>query len=147
MQHRRRRHTTTLKTPQTWASVVNYTFTEKIQPRGKATYQNLANSNVINIKIARLWEDGNCCINQWRKWDNMNTCIIFNNDSVLYIVHITDSPQACAIRLARKSSLPYCLLMTAVRIRDVASLTSWRFLAEEHTQSGRISRTFLQACS
>ena len=63
------------------------------------------------------------------------------------MVWIADSPQACAMRLAMKSSLPYCLLMTAVRMRAVASFTSWRFLAEEHTQSGRISRVFLHAFS
>lgn len=33
----------------------------------KATYQNLAYSDIINIEIARLWEDGNCCTNQGKE--------------------------------------------------------------------------------
>lgn len=70
-----------------------------------------------------------------------------DNSSVAQELCIDDSPQASAMRLARNSSLPYCLLATAVRMRDFASLISRRFLAEEQTQSGRISRAFLQAIS
>ncbi|TNN63452.1 hypothetical protein EYF80_026302 [Liparis tanakae] len=74
----------------------------------------------------------------------LNTMPWSMEDAVVWIV---DSPQACAMRLPRKSSLPYCLLMTAVRMREVTSLTSWRFSAEEHTQSDRMSSVFLHAFS
>lgn len=81
---------------------------------------------------------------QPRKDCQRNTVKSFMTDEadssdVVQVAASVHSPQACAMRLARKSSLPYCLLATAVRMSAVASLISWRFLADEQTQSGRIS--------
>lgn len=42
----------------------NNTHTDKLYSVDKATYQNLAYSDVINIEIAGLWEDGYCSTNR-----------------------------------------------------------------------------------
>lgn len=67
MQHGGRRHTTTLKTPQVLKLKRHMMHAGGIYSTDTAAYQNLAHSDAINVEISRLWEDGNCSMNQKEK--------------------------------------------------------------------------------
>lgn len=42
----------------------NNTHTDKEYSEDNIAHQNLANSDAIDVEVARLWEDGHCSINQ-----------------------------------------------------------------------------------
>lgn len=109
------------------------------------TYQDFADSDVINVKVTRFREDRDCT----HKKRGVKKQVYIEMTVVGFIMKDKGSilPQAWAMSLDRKASFPYCLLIMEVCKREVTSSRSRRFLADLHTRSGRISWAFLEAFS